>query len=273
MSCGRSRDYRARAGTKSIAEIRGRCRRYGASGAYWSVVRRRRARLDDGSDSLVPCHRCPHAGAPRARSPPITVDARYRVVSAPDCVDAANVIAEFATAPTNATYMRVQHIGDPGSAELAGEIAGVVTWNVGALSGFGVPAAFLRQRAARLPRRRAARSRKRVPAGVRRRRLRDEFAALLAHRSADARRAERQRGARSRSARRRVRQRHLRPDDRGPRQRPVGAVRFAPRHRRNGRRSASSTTPATRQPASRSRTRSPCSTTGHPASTARAPRR
>ena len=66
-------------------------------------------------------------------------DARYRVVSVPDCVDAANVIAEFATAPTNATYMRVQHIGDPGSAELAGEIAGVVTWDVGTLSGFGVP--------------------------------------------------------------------------------------------------------------------------------------
>ncbi|MET0441194.1 MAG: hypothetical protein ABW071_04340 [Casimicrobiaceae bacterium] len=69
------------------------------------------------------------------------VDARYRVVSGVDCVDATNLVAELAPAPLNATYMRVQHIGDPGTAELAGAIANDVTWYVGALSGYSVPAA------------------------------------------------------------------------------------------------------------------------------------
>lgn len=67
------------------------------------------------------------------------VDARYRVISGPDCVDAANMVVEFAAAPKNATYLRIQHIGDPGTAELVGEIASVVTWDVGRLSGFSVP--------------------------------------------------------------------------------------------------------------------------------------
>ncbi len=35
--------------------------------------------------------------------------------------------------------MRVQHMGDPGTAELAGEIANVVTWSVGDLTGFYPP--------------------------------------------------------------------------------------------------------------------------------------
>jgi hypothetical protein len=40
--------------------------------------------------------------------------------------------------------MRVQHMGDPGTTELAGEVANEVTWNVGELTGFdarGVPGA------------------------------------------------------------------------------------------------------------------------------------
>jgi len=57
-------------------------------------------------------------------------------VSAPDCVTAANIVAEAAPVPQNATYIRVQHIGDPGTAELAGEVANVVTWGVGDLTGF-----------------------------------------------------------------------------------------------------------------------------------------
>ena len=66
-------------------------------------------------------------------------DARYRVMSAPDCIDATNILAEYAPAPRNATYMRVQHMGDLGTPELAGQIAGVVTWDVGTLSGYSVP--------------------------------------------------------------------------------------------------------------------------------------
>jgi hypothetical protein len=65
--------------------------------------------------------------------------AKYRVLSAPDCVDAANMVPEFASAPQNATYMRVQHIGDPGTPELLGEVANAVTWNVGELTGLSPP--------------------------------------------------------------------------------------------------------------------------------------
>jgi len=60
-------------------------------------------------------------------------------VSAPDCVGPENIIAEEAPAPANATYLRVQHIGDAGTAELAGEIANRVTWNVGDFTGFYPP--------------------------------------------------------------------------------------------------------------------------------------
>jgi hypothetical protein len=66
-------------------------------------------------------------------------DAFVRYLSAPDCVDARNFVAEFDPAPTNATYMRVQHIGDAGTAELAGEVANAVTWDVGQYTGFSMP--------------------------------------------------------------------------------------------------------------------------------------
>ncbi len=65
--------------------------------------------------------------------------ARYATLSAPDCVAAANIIAEAAQEPVDVTHMRVQHIGDPDSAELAGEIANFMTWDVGALTGLRVP--------------------------------------------------------------------------------------------------------------------------------------
>lgn len=67
------------------------------------------------------------------------VDAHYRVLSASDCVDASQMIAEFSVAPLNTTYMRVQHIGDVGTPELAGEIQNPVTWNVGPLTGLALP--------------------------------------------------------------------------------------------------------------------------------------
>lgn len=70
--------------------------------------------------------------------------ARFTTLSAPDCANPPSFVAEEAASPTNATYMRVQHIGDPGTAELAGEVANAVTWNVGELTGFdarGLPGA------------------------------------------------------------------------------------------------------------------------------------
>jgi hypothetical protein len=57
-------------------------------------------------------------------------------VSAPDCAGVANIIAEDAPAPKDATFMRVQHIGDPGTTELAEEIAHTITWPVGDYTGF-----------------------------------------------------------------------------------------------------------------------------------------
>jgi hypothetical protein len=74
-----------------------------------------------------------------AHAAPDYANARYRVISAPDCVDAGNFVAEFGPAPVNATYARVQHIGDPGTAELLGEVALPVTWDVGAYTGISPP--------------------------------------------------------------------------------------------------------------------------------------
>ena len=59
--------------------------------------------------------------------------------SAPDCAGPANIIAESAVAPQDATYLRVQHIGDPGTPELAEEVAHGVTWPVGDYTGFYPP--------------------------------------------------------------------------------------------------------------------------------------
>lgn len=81
------------------------------------------------------------AGAGAAPGAPF---ARAVVVSPSDCVTPANIVAEEAAAPTGETYLRVQHIGDPGTAERRGEIANEVTWHVGALTGFdarGIPGA------------------------------------------------------------------------------------------------------------------------------------
>ena len=53
------------------------------------------------------------------------------------------MVAEFAPAPLNSTYLRVQHIGDPGTPELAGEVSNTVTWNVGAVTGLSLdPSVF-----------------------------------------------------------------------------------------------------------------------------------
>jgi len=60
-------------------------------------------------------------------------------VSAPDCAGPANIIAEDAPAPKDATFMRVQHVGDPGTAELAEEVAHQITWPVGDYTGFYPP--------------------------------------------------------------------------------------------------------------------------------------
>jgi hypothetical protein len=64
--------------------------------------------------------------------------ARLRVLAATDCPGPANIIAEEAREPLNQTYVRVQHMGDPGTQELEGEVANEITWDVGSLTGLHV---------------------------------------------------------------------------------------------------------------------------------------
>ena len=77
------------------------------------------------------------SGGGSSSPPPANAGTAY--VSEPDCVTSANLIAEAAAAPKNVTFMRVQHMGDVGTAEFAGQIANVVTWPVGDLTGFYLP--------------------------------------------------------------------------------------------------------------------------------------
>ena len=63
---------------------------------------------------------------------------RERVLSAPDCAGAENIIAEDAREPLNATFIRVQHMGDPGTGELRGEVGAELRWDVGAMTGLHV---------------------------------------------------------------------------------------------------------------------------------------
>jgi hypothetical protein len=65
--------------------------------------------------------------------------ARYVMLSAPDCSGPQNIIAEAAAAPANVTHMRVQYMGDPGTPELAFEIANAVTWDAGMFTGLHAP--------------------------------------------------------------------------------------------------------------------------------------
>jgi hypothetical protein len=68
-------------------------------------------------------------GSPATRDP---------VIAGPDCPGPANIIAEDAREPLNQTFIRVQHIGDPGTDELLRETANPVTWDVGSMTGLHV---------------------------------------------------------------------------------------------------------------------------------------
>ena len=64
---------------------------------------------------------------------------RYRALSLPDCVDVSSMAVQYEPAPTNRTYMRVQHMGDPGTAELLFQVATPVAWDVGTFTGLFLP--------------------------------------------------------------------------------------------------------------------------------------
>lgn len=61
--------------------------------------------------------------------------AREPILSAPDCAGPQNLIAEDAREPFNATFVRVQHIGDLGTEEVRGSVAHEVSWDVGSMTG------------------------------------------------------------------------------------------------------------------------------------------
>lgn len=65
--------------------------------------------------------------------------ARGDTPSPPDCARPADMVTEYDPAPSDRTYMRIQHIGDPGTAELAGQVANDVTWNAQPMTGIAVP--------------------------------------------------------------------------------------------------------------------------------------
>jgi len=70
--------------------------------------------------------------------------ARDRLLAAPDCPGPANIIAEATAEPLNQSFMRVQHIGDLDTDELANEVAHEITWDVGSLTGLHVDSFYQR---------------------------------------------------------------------------------------------------------------------------------
>lgn len=71
---------------------------------------------------------------------------RFRTLSEVDCPSPSGIIAQSAEAPANATYLRVQHMGDPGTDEWLNEVANPVTWDVGSRTGYSPPPAENAQR-------------------------------------------------------------------------------------------------------------------------------
>ena len=88
------------------------------------------------------------AGVLLAIAPPLahaqSALARGHALSAADCASPADMVVESDPAPLDRTYLRVQHMGDPGTAELQGEVANAVTWDVGRATGLEVPMAAQR---------------------------------------------------------------------------------------------------------------------------------
>lgn len=64
---------------------------------------------------------------------------RFRTMSEVDCPSPSGIIAQSADAPANVTYLRVQHMGDPGTEEWLNEVANPVTWDVGSRTGYSPP--------------------------------------------------------------------------------------------------------------------------------------
>jgi hypothetical protein len=79
----------------------------------------------------------PHAMAQSALS-------RGHALSPADCASPADMVAEAAAAPVDRTYLRVQHMGDPGTPELEQQVAHAITWDAGLETGLEAPPAAQR---------------------------------------------------------------------------------------------------------------------------------
>ncbi|MDC0711045.1 hypothetical protein POL68_21415 [Stigmatella sp. ncwal1] len=65
---------------------------------------------------------------------------QIRAISSPECVGVDAIRSQVQPILTdNHFYLNVRHMGDPGSAELAGEVANLVTWDAGQYTGFTPP--------------------------------------------------------------------------------------------------------------------------------------
>lgn len=64
---------------------------------------------------------------------------RFWTLSPPDCVDASSMATHHGAGPVGVTYMRVEHIGDPGTDELLHEVDHEITWQLSYYTGLQVP--------------------------------------------------------------------------------------------------------------------------------------
>lgn len=67
--------------------------------------------------------------------------AQYRLLSGPECVlDPTRIVAQDTPVPANLTFLRVRHMGDPGTLARLWQVSWPVTWDVGTVTGLRPPA-------------------------------------------------------------------------------------------------------------------------------------
>lgn len=66
--------------------------------------------------------------------------AQYRLLSGPECVtDASRIVPQETPVPPNLTFLRVRHMGDPGTLARLWQVAWPVGWDVGEVTGLRPP--------------------------------------------------------------------------------------------------------------------------------------
>jgi hypothetical protein len=71
--------------------------------------------------------------------------AQYRLLAGPECItDAGRIVAQEAPVPPNLTFLRVRHMGDPGTLARLWQVAWPVGWDVGEVTGLRPPQPVVR---------------------------------------------------------------------------------------------------------------------------------